>query len=451
MSKRKEQIRLGAFLMTCGHHIAAWRHPDAQANAGVSLRHFLEVAQTAERGLFDMLFLADSMGSFTEPQALSYTSYGAEFEPLTLLSAIAGHTRHIGLAATATTTYYEPYILARLFASLDLLSGGRAAWNLVTSGDPTEARNFGRDKHPEPEERYDRAEEFVDVVKGLWESWEDDAFPRDKESGIFSDPGKRHPLNHKGRHLSVSGPLNVPRSPQGHTVIVQAGSSGPGRALAARTAEVVFTAHPVIEEAQAFYADVKRRMAAFGRSPDTLKIMPGVFPVIGGSEAEARAKYDALGDLIHPALIARNFLSSYFGEPRLKDHPLDQPLPDWLTVDGRSSRPALLLAMARRDGLTARQLYYQVAGARGHRTIYGTPESIADQLEDWFDNHAADGFNIMPSHFPAALTDFVEQVIPILQKRGRFRTEYAGTTLRENLGLPFPVHPASRSVAQAAE
>jgi FMN-dependent oxidoreductase (nitrilotriacetate monooxygenase family) len=453
MTKRKDQIRLGAFLMATGHHVAAWRHPAAQADAGVNLRHYIEIAQAAERARFDMVFLADSQGGFfdrNDRRSVSYASQGATFEPLTLLSALAAHTSHIGLVATATTTYYPPFILARLFASLDILSGGRAAWNLVTSASPLEAQNFGSAQHPEPEERYERAEEFVDVVKGLWESWEDDAFPRDKVTGRFSDTDKLHILNHVGRHFSVAGPLNVPRSAQGHPVIVQAGSSEPGRNLAARTAEAVFTAHQTIESAQAFYADLKARMPAYGRNPETLKVMPGVFPVIGSSEAEARAKYEALSDLIHPA-IPRRFLASVFNDPRLLDHPIDEPLPDWLTVDGRASRPALLLDIARRENLTVRQLHLHVAGARGHRTIFGTPESIADQLEHWFDGYAADGFNIMPPYLPDGLTEFIDQVIPILQQRGRFRTDYAGPTLRENLDLPFPTHPALAQISEAAE
>jgi FMN-dependent oxidoreductase (nitrilotriacetate monooxygenase family) len=453
MTKRKDQIRLGAFLMATGHHVAAWRHPTAQADAGVNLAHYLEIAQTAERALFDMVFLADSQGGFFDRKdkgALGHSAQGATFEPLTLLSAIAAHTRHIGLVATATTTYYEPFILARLFASLDVISGGRAAWNLVTSASPLEAENFGRDRHPEPEDRYDRAEEFFDVVKGLWESWEDDAFLRDKASGRFSDPDKLHILNHAGRHFHVAGPLNVPRSAQGYPVVVQAGSSEPGRALAARTAEAVFTAHQTLESAQAFYTDLKGRMPSFGRDPDTLKVMPGVFPVIGGTEAEARAKYEALGDLIHPD-IPRRFLAAVFNDARLNDHPIDDPLPAWLEVDGRASRPALLLELAQREKLTARQLHLRIAGARGHRTIFGTPEGIADQLEEWFDGYGADGFNVMPPLLPGGLTEFAEQVIPILQKRGRFRTEYGGATLRENLGLPFPTHPALAPIAHAAE
>jgi FMN-dependent oxidoreductase (nitrilotriacetate monooxygenase family) len=454
MTKRKDQIRLGAFLMATGHHAAAWRHSRAQADAGVNLAHYIALAQAAERAKFDAVFLADSQGGFLnrdDPGGIATVSQGATFEPITLLSAIAAHTSHIGLIATATTTYYEPFILARLFASLDILSGGRAGWNLVTSASSQEAANFSRAEHPEPEARYARAEEFADVVKGLWQSWEEDAFPRDKASGRFSDPDKLHILNHVGEHFSVAGPLNVPRSAQGHPVIVQAGSSGPGKALAARTAEVVFTAHQTLESAQGFYADLKGRMAAFGRSPAQLKVMPGVFPVVGGTEAEALAKYEELQALVHPD-IPRRFLAQIFGRPELLDHPIDEPLPDWLEADAnRASRPALLLDLARSENLTARQLHLRVAGARGHHTIYGTPETIADQLEAWFDGHGADGFNIMPPHLPDGLDDFVEQVLPELRRRGRFRTDYEGPTLRENLGLGYPVHPGRVEQAVAAE
>jgi FMN-dependent oxidoreductase (nitrilotriacetate monooxygenase family) len=444
VTRRKDKMRLGAFLMATGHHVAAWRHPAAQADAGVNLPHYIEIAQVAERAGFDMMFLADTQGTLFDAagrDAASRGALGTTFEPLTLLSAIAAVTSHIGLVATASTSFYPPFLLARMFASLDALSGGRAGWNLVTSATDLEARNFGRDRQPEPELRYAIAEEYADVVRGLWRSWEDDAFPRDKASGRFFDPAKVEPLDHRGAHFAVAGPLNVPRSPQGHPIVVQAGSSEAGRALAARTADIVFAAHQQMEDAQAFYADVKARLPRHGRTADAMKIMPGLFPIIGGSETEAQARYAELQELIHPDL-SRHFLAAVFGLPELLDHPVDEPLPDWLQADGRrASRPALLLDMARREKLTARQLHLRVAGARGHHTLIGTPEQIADHLETWFDGHAADGFNIMPPHLPQGLTGFVEQVIPLLRRRGRFRTTYEGRTLRENLGLPFPTHP----------
>jgi FMN-dependent oxidoreductase (nitrilotriacetate monooxygenase family) len=454
MTKRTDQIRLGAFLMATGHHVAAWRHPRAAHDAGVNIEHYVSLAQKAEAAKFDMMFLADSQGGHVdrnEPDTIARTSHAAGFEPITLLSAIAARTQNIGLVATATTTYYPPFLLARLFASLDTVSGGRAAWNLVTSASAGEAQNFGLDQHPEPEVRYARAAEFATVVKGLWESWEDDAFPRDRESGVFADPSKLHILNHRGEHLAVAGPLNVPRSRQGHPVVVQAGSSEPGRDLAAATAEVVFTAHQTLESAAAFYADVKGRMARHGRQPDTLKIMPGVMAVVGDRERHAREKYEELQALVHPD-IGRRFLAKLFNDDRLLEHDENQPLPEWVQVDGRASRPALLLDMARRDNLTARELHLRVTGARGHWTIFGDAEQIVDQLESWFDGHGADGFNVMPPYLPDHLDDFIDHVLPELRRRGRFREDYEGTTLRENLGLPFPDHRARHAtLAEAAE
>ena len=299
--------------------------------------------------------------------------------------------------------------------------------------------------------RYARAAEFADVVKGLWESWEDDAFPRDRDLGQFADPAKLHILNHRGEHFSVAGPLNVPRSPQGHPVVVQAGSSEPGRDLAAATAEVVFTAHQTLESAAAFYADVKGRLARYGRQPDTLKIMPGVMAVVGDSEAHAREKYEELQQLVHPDIGLR-YLARLFEDDRLLTHDPDRPLPGWLEVDGRKSRPALLLGMARAEGLTARQLHLRVTGARGHWTIFGDAGQIADQLESWFDGYGADGFNVMPPHLPDHLDDFIAHVLPELRRRGRFREDYEGTTLRDHLGLPFPTHRVRQAaLAEAAE
>lgn len=444
LTKRTDKIRLGIFMRATGHHVAAWRHPRAQADMGVNLPHYISLAQKAERAKLDLIFLADSQGGSIDrdnPDSLAQAAIAATFEPITLLSAIASHTHNIGLVATATTSYYEPFILARLFASLDILSGGRAGWNLVTSGSRPEAANFGHRGYPEPEERYAKAEEFFDVVKGLWNSWEDNSFLRDKATGLFSDPQRIHILNHSGKNFSVAGPLTVPRSPQGHPVIVQAGASEPGRELGARTGEVIFVAHSTLESAQSFYADMKGRLKRYGREPDHLKIMPGIFPVVGGTEAEAQAKYEELQALVLPD-VGRRFFALLFDSPALLDHPLDQPLPDWLNADGRASRPALLLDIARREKLTAGQLYMRVAGARGHRMVIGTPETIADELETWFDAYGADGYNVQPPYFPVSLDDFIGEVVPVLQRRGRFRTDYEGATLRENLGLPYPRHPA---------
>lgn len=446
-----KQIRLGAFLMSSGHHVAAWRYPEARADGGLSFQHFRQLAQTAERGKFDMIFFADGVAVRDRggTAALSRSGQVVHFEPLTLLSALSVVTERIGLAATVSTTYNEPFHLARKFASLDHLSGGRAGWNLVTSATEVEAQNFSREKHMEHKLRYERAKEFVDVVTKLWDSWEDDAFLRDKESGIYFDPDKLHIPNYKGTHFSVRGPLNVARPPQGYPVIIQAGSSEDGQDLAAQTAEVIFTAQQTLEDAQAFYASVKEKLAEYKRSPDDLKIMPGVFPVIGKTEQEAKDKFDRLQELIDPK-VGLGLLGGMLGGVDLSSYPLDGPLPNLPETNLAKSRQSLLIELAQRENLTIRQLYLWVAGARGHRQILGTPEQIADQLEDWFVNGGADGFNIMPPYLPGGLDEFVEFVIPELQRRGLFRTEYEGWTLRENLGLTRPVNPLSKTFSASS-
>ncbi|WP_035057579.1 LLM class flavin-dependent oxidoreductase [Andreprevotia chitinilytica] len=436
-STAKKQLKLGAFIPGAGHHVAAWRHPDAQADGSINLQHYIKVAQTAERGLFDTLFLADGLAAGFGTGQSGKHAWGGSFEPLTLFSALSVVTKHVGFVATASTTYEDPYILARKFASLDHLSNGRAGWNVVTTGNPNTAANFGLESHPDHSLRYERGREFVDAVKGLWDSWEDDAFTRDKVTGQFFDPDKEHELNHRGRFFSIKGPLNVPRPPQGYPVIVQAGSSEAGKELAAETAEVIFTAQQTLEEAQAFYRDVKGRLAKYGRRDDELKIMPGVFPVVGRTEAEAQAKYQSLQDLILPE-VGLALLSGLSGGVDLSQYPLDGPVPDLPETNGMKSRQALMLDIARKRNFTIRELYLWVAGARGHWTLVGTAEQIADQLQSWFENGAADGFNVMPPWLPGGLDDFVDLVIPELQKRGLFRTEYEGSTLRENLGLARP-------------
>ncbi len=446
MSLKKPQLRLGAFLPATGHHVAAWRHPDAQADGGLNFQYYQKLAQTAERGKFDMIFLADNVaiwGWDRGSEALSHSGQVIHFEPLTLLSALSVVTERIGLAATASTTYNEPYHLARKFASLDYLSGGRAAWNLVTSATIAEALNFNQETHMKHTLRYERAKEFVDVVTALWDSWEDDAFLRDKESGVYFHPDKLHVTNHKGKHFSVRGPLNIARPLQGYPVIIQAGSSEDGQELAGQTAEVIFTAQQTLAEAQAFYKGLKEKVAEYGRSPDHVKIMPGVFPVIGITEQEARKKYEQLQELIDPQL-GLGLLAGMLGGFDLSAYPLDKPLPDLPETNLHKSRQKLLTDLARRENLTIRQLYLAIAGARGHRTILGTPEQIADQLEEWFINDGADGFNIMPPYLPGGLDEFVDLVIPELQRRGLFRTEYEGRTLRENLGLPRPANKFSK-------
>jgi len=371
MSIKKKQLRLGAFVQATGHHVAGWRHPRAQADAGQNIAHYRQIARTAERAKFDALFLADGVAIRShDTETLPLTARGATFEPLTLLSALSQVSEHIGLVATASTTYNEPYHVARKFASLDHLSNGRAGWNVVTSWSESEAQNFNLDKHPEHAERYERAEEFVDVVRGLWDSWEDDAFRFDQTEGVHFDSNKLHVLHHKGKHFSVRGPLNVARPVQGHPVVVQAGSSIAGQTLAARTAEVIFTAQQSLEDAQKFYTGLKSRLDHYGRRQDSLKIMPGVFAVVGRNDSEAQEKFEELQALIHPK-VGLSLLQQHLGGVDLSSYPLDGPLPDNLKEpNGTKSRFQLVTALARRENLTIRQLYLRVATARGHWSKY---------------------------------------------------------------------------------
>ena len=450
MSDRK--LRLGAFIMATGHHVAAWRHPGSQIDSGVNIDHYIEVAKTAERGLFDQVFVADSPGLafHGDDEALSRQGRVSYFEPVTLWAALSAVTKHIGFVATASTTYEDPYLLARKFASLDHLSKGRAAWNVVTTGADNVYGNFGLDKHPDPATRYEQAHEFIDVAKGLWDSFEDDAFARDPASGTYFDPAKLHPLNHVGKYFKVSGPLNLERPPQGYPVIVQAGSSEPGRELAAASAEAIFTAWTSLAEAQAFYRDVKGRLAKYGRRPEQLLVLPGISPVIGRTQEEADAKWAELQSLIHPS-VGLNTLHTFWPGEDLTKWDLDAP-PPYIPEPppGQNSRAHVVLELARRDKLTVRQLYEYLAGARGHWVVVGTPQTIADRMQEWFENGAADGFNIMPPVLPESLDDFVDLVIPELQRRGLFRTAYEGRTLRENLGLERPVNQFSVKAQKVA-
>ncbi|EPM51323.1 LLM class flavin-dependent oxidoreductase [Pseudomonas syringae] len=439
MSTTARQMKLGAFLMATGHHVAAWRHPDVPADAGLDFKHYRHLAHVAEAAKFDTLFVADSVAAATGDIA-SRMARSDHFEPLTLLSALSAVTDHIGLIATATTTYNEPYHVARKFASLDHLSGGRAGWNLVTSDAAAEAQNFGRAEHVGHAERYSRAREFHQVVTGLWDSWTDDAFTRNKASGQYYDPAKVHVLDHVGEHFSVKGPLNVARSPQGQPVVVQAGSSEVGRDLAAQTAEVVFTAQTSLASAQAFYADIKGRLSAYGRDADSLKVMPGVFIVVAETEALAKQKFESFQDLIEPQ-VGVALLGRMLGNFDLSGYPLDGPLPELpLTDSGQRSRQKLLTELADQEHLTLAQLGRRIAGGRGHYSLIGTPAQIADELQTWFEHGAADGFNVLVPHLPGGLEDVAQLLVPELQRRGLFRTEYEGTTLRENLGLQRPAY-----------
>lgn len=445
MTQPSRRMHLGAFLMQTGHHIAGWRHPDATADAGSNFHHYAALARMAEAAKFDAIFLSDSSGvRSTHLPSLSRTARVDVFEPLTLLSALAAVTERIGLIATVSTSFHEPYNVARKFASLDQISGGRAGWNLVTSSGTSEAHNFNLDALPEHAQRYARAHEFHDVVVGLWDSWTEDSFPRDKTSGIYADTRTLHVLDHRGEHFQVRGPLNVGRSPQGRPVIVQAGASEAGRDLAARTAEVIFVAHQTLAEAQTFYADIKGRLPSHGRHPDDVKIMPGIFPVVGRTHDEAQEKFERLQSLVDPT-VGVALLSTVIGGVDLSGHDVDGPIPDLPETNGPKSRQHLLVDLARREGLTIRELYLRIAGARGHQQVVGSPAAIADQLQQWFEEGGADGFNIMAPWLPGGLSEFIELVLPELRRRGLFRTDYEGNTLRQHLGLARPAHPAPAS------
>ncbi|AZV41885.1 LLM class flavin-dependent oxidoreductase [Peribacillus asahii] len=439
----KKQMKLGAFFNLPGHHVASWRHPSSGADRTLDLDYLIELAQTAERGKFDMVFFADVFGQ----SILENSSSGLKLDPVIIISALAAVTKNIGLTATLTTTYNEPFHVARKFGAIDHLSKGRAAWNVVTSANDSESLLFGKEKHLQHALRYERAEEFVDVVKKLWFSIEDETLVIDKEQGRFLDIDKVHPVNHEGEWFKVQGTLDSPSTPQGHPVIVQAGSSEVGKELAAKTAEVIFTAWQTLEEAQTFYRDVKGRLAKYGRKPEDLKIMPGVFITVAKTEEEALAKQRQLNSRILPE-VGLAYLSN-FTNIDLSGYDVDAPLPEFSTIEDETNpriRYNIIRDIAKRENLqTIREIYERIAGARGHREIVGTPEQIADQLEEWFLNEGADGFNIMPPTFPDGLNDIVELVIPELQRRGLFRTEYESDTLRGNLGLSVPVHPSKKT------
>jgi N-acetyl-S-(2-succino)cysteine monooxygenase len=444
----RRRLVLGAYLSYgTGHHAAAWRHPDAVADGAQSIDHYVALAQTAERGLFDFMFLSDTPSVFNDDQA-GYGSRVVVFEPLTLLSALAMRTEHLGLIATASTTYKAPYDVAREFASLDLLSGGRAGWNLVTSSKGDAAYNYGLDEHPEHGARYRRAAEFHEVVTGLWDSWDEDAFPRDKESGRFYDPQRRHRIDHEGEHFRVRGELNISRPPQGHPLIVQAGSSEDGMELAARTAEVVFTAQGDIDSARAFYADLKGRVERHGRHADDLIVMPGLSPFVAPTDAEAQERFAALQELIAPELGVA-MLSDLVGGFDLSGYDVDGPLPELPPSNGNQSRRRLIEDLARREGLSIRELYQRMTVSRGHVSVVGSYRRVAETMAEWLTAGAADGFNIMPPHLPGGLEAFVDHVVPELQALGVYHDAYAPGTLRTKLGLPRPVSRFERVEATA--
>jgi len=429
-------LRLGAFMRPVSIHTAAWRYPGAYPDANFNFGHIKRFAQTLERGRFDAFFMADHLAVLNMPtDALMRSATVTSFEPMTLLPALAMVTDHLGLIATGSTTFDEPYHVARRFASLDHLSGGRAGWNIVTTSNPDAALNFGLEDHMEHDERYRRAREFFDVVTGLWDSWADDAFVRDVARGIYFDPDRLHVLNHKGTYFSVRGPLNIARPIQGWPVIVQAGASEAGKQLAAETAEMVFTGQSTLADGQRFYADVKSRMEALGRDPDHLKIMPGCFVVVGDTLSEAREKRALLDSLVHyDSAIAS--LSIALGHDASRFDP-DGPLPEIPESNASQSGRQRAIELARRENLTVRQLAQRLGGYSGLAMV-GTPAMIADQMEEWLVSRGSDGFNVMFPYLPAGLDDFVDRVVPELQRRGIFRREYEGKTLRENMGLPRP-------------
>jgi FMN-dependent oxidoreductase (nitrilotriacetate monooxygenase family) len=433
----RRQLHLGAFMRPVSIHTAWWRYPGAFPDANFNFKHIARMAQKLEAGKFDAFFMADHLALLNMPMnALMRSATSTSFDPLTLLPALAVVTERLGLIATASTTFNDPYHVARKFASLDHISEGRAGWNLVTTSNPDAALNFGLDEHMEHGERYERGREFFDVVTGLWDSWADDAFIRDVENNVFFDPARMHVLDHKGEHFRVRGPLNIARPVQGWPVIVQAGASDAGRQVAAEIAEMVFAAGGPIEAARAYYADIKGRAKAAGRNPDHVKILPGALVVVGDTVEEAQRKRALLDSLVHPDS-GMGSLSIALGLDASK-FDLDGPLPDDIpeTNQSKSGRQRII-DRARRENLTVRQLA-QIAGGYGGNAFTGTPQTIADEMEAWLETNACDGFNVMFPYVPGGLDEFVDRVVPELQRRGLFRKEYEGTTLRDHLGLPRP-------------
>jgi FMN-dependent oxidoreductase (nitrilotriacetate monooxygenase family) len=443
----ERQLHLNAFLMSSGHHEAAWRLPESDPRADFDVSHWVALAQLAERGKLDSLFLADG------PSLLHSGEFrpAGQLEPTVLLSILATVTERIGLIATASTTYNEPYNLARRFASLDHVSGGRAGWNIVTTAGREAALNFGLADRPDHRDRYARAAEFVDVSLKLWDSWADDAVIADKFDGRFARPDAIQPIDHSGDYYSVRGPLNVPRPPQGYPLLVQAGSSEDGKEFAARYADAVFTAQQTLADAKEFYVDLKARATRHGRRPDEVKILPGIVPVLGGTEAEARELEQLLDELIVPdyGLRALSEVLEVPVELLELDRPLSNQIPDSNGLEGAQSRSQLIVALARRERLTVRELLGRLGGGRGHWTVVGAPEQVADALQEWFAEGAADGFNVMGPVLPASLEQFVDHVVPLLCERGLFRTEYTGRTLRDLYGLPRPAHTRAGAAGNA--
>ncbi len=447
MAAPARQLHLNAFLRNIGQHESAWRLPETRVSAITDIDHYVELARIAERGKLDAIFFAD------HPVLKGQTEFRPfdALDPVTLVSALSAATSQIGLIATSSTTYNDPYSLARRFATLDHVSKGRAGWNVVTTANQSAAANFGFPDHPDPTHRYRRADEFLDVTLRLWDSWEDDAIVGDKDAPRFVDPAKIHAINHTGEHFTVAGPLEVPRSPQGHPVLFQAGSSEPGKDLAAKYAEAIFTAQPTLGEAQDFYTDVKARVRKYGRNPDQVLILPGLSTIMGGTEAEAQQRKRQLEDLT-VVDYGLEQLSRVVGYAVTKDD-LDRRLSFGSEDDAAThmkSRFALVRRLAVAENLTVRELLLRLSGGRGHRVFAGTPEQVADTIEEWFTSGGADGFNLIPPALPSSLAAFVDHVVPELQRRGLFRTEYTSSTLRGHLGLERPVNRNSAEAAVSA-
>jgi FMN-dependent oxidoreductase (nitrilotriacetate monooxygenase family) len=455
MDKTKRKMSLGLSVANLGYHYAAWRHPDVPAAGNMDFRHFVHCAKLAERGKFDLIFLADSsavrdLDNLAIARDMEHQL--VKHEPIALLAAMSAVTSRVGLVPTASTTYNDPYTLTRTLATLDILSEGRAGWNMVTSFSIDEARNFGLGNTLDSPTRHARAAEFAEVMLALFDSWEADAVPRDKASGIYYDRHKMHVLDHVGTHFKVRGPLDVPRPPQGHIPIFTAGGSDQAQELAARMADGLYAGQPDIERARAYYASVKGRLAKYGRSHDDLTIMPGIMPFVGKTLQEAQDKFDMLQSLVDPRLGLGLLVVNSF--PDYTGYDLDGPVPDLPLPGGRNSEfTTVMLERARKENLTVRQLYEQVSGGFWHLGVVGTPSMIADLMEEWFTTGAADGFNIQPPAIPVSAEDFVELVTPELQRRGLFRTEYETTTLREHLGLKPAVnrHVLQRQMRQVAD
>jgi FMN-dependent oxidoreductase (nitrilotriacetate monooxygenase family) len=443
MTASRRQMHLGVFVLGTGDHSAGWRYHGAYTTS-CSLSVMKSIAQIAERGKFDLFFLSDGLAMDVN----DHPSFLNRFEPLTLLSALSMVTTHLGLGATVSTSFSEPYNVARAFASLDHISGGRAGWNVVTSTNSAAALNFGRDRLNEHDLRYEIAGEFVDVVRGLWDGWDDGAIVADRATGTFLDASKVRPLNHKGRFFQVKGPLNIERSPQGHPIIIQAGGSPPGQELSARSADVVFSVvNGDAVSAKAAYDSLKQRVIKHGRRPEHVAILPGVMPIIGETDAQAKEQLDRLQSFLTPTN-ALALVSQRVGYD-ISGYPLDGPVPDFPEkTDRGQSFSRTLLEMARREKMTLRDLYNITAAARGHWVVYGSPKRIADVFEEWFAAERADGFVVMPPYFPGAFDDFVDKVVPELQRRGLYRTEYSGPTLRDHLGLARP--PSRGNALQSA-